>query len=103
MKILYCDVQLGASGDMLVGAFLDMGLPVNVLTTQLQSLSVKGFAIVPEKVKRYGIQGTQAGITTRIDTTNRNLAAVNDIIAHTTCSDTVKKNAMKVFDTISRC
>ncbi|MEJ5361822.1 MAG: nickel pincer cofactor biosynthesis protein LarC [Spirochaetota bacterium] len=101
MKILFCDVQLGASGDMLVGALLDMGLPVDVLITQLQSLSVKGYAIVPKKVERYGIHGTQAGITACIDTTHRNLAAINDIIVHTTCSDTVKKNAMKVFDTLA--
>ncbi len=101
MKILYCDVQLGASGDMLVGALIDMGLPVEVLTTQLQSLPFSGFTIAPTKVTRYAMNGTQAGITARIDTTHRNLAAIHDIIAHTTCSDTVKRNAMKIFDTLA--
>lgn len=101
MKILYCDIQLGASGDMLVGALIDMGLPVDVITTQLQSLSVKGFAIAPVKVERYGIHGTQAGITAHTDTTHRNLDSIYNIIAHTICSDTVKTNAMKTFDTLA--
>lgn len=101
MKILYCDVQLGASGDMLVGALIDMGLPVDVLTTQLQSLRLSGFAIAPIKVQRYGINGTQAGITALIDSTHRNLDAINDIIAKSSCSDTVKDNAMKIFDALA--
>jgi len=101
MKILYCDVQLGASGDMLVGALIDMGLPVDVLTTQLKSLKLSGFAIAPVEVQRYGINGTQAGITSHIDTTHRNLDAINDIIANTSCSDTVKNNAMKIFDALA--
>lgn len=101
MKILYCDIQLGASGDMLVGALIDMGLPVDILTTQLQSLQLNGFAIAPVKVTRYGIHGTQAGITAKIDTTHRNLDAIYDIIAHTKCSDTVKNNAMKIFNTLA--
>ncbi|MGQ9843121.1 MAG: nickel pincer cofactor biosynthesis protein LarC [Spirochaetota bacterium] len=101
MKILYCDVQLGASGDMLVGALIDMGLPVDVLTTQLQSLRISGFAIAPKQVQRYGINGTQAGITAHIDSTHRNLDAINDIIAKTNCSETVKNNAMKIFDALA--
>ncbi len=101
MKILYCDVQLGASGDMLVGALIDMGLPIDILTAQLTSLRLHGFAIAPVKVVRHGIHGTQAGITAHSDTTHRNLDAIYDIIAHTTCSDTVKNNAMKIFDTLA--
>lgn len=101
MKILYCDVQLGASGDMLVGALIDMGLPLHVLTSQLQSLTFTGFAIAPVKVQRYGINGTQAGITARTDTTHRSLDTIYDIIAKTSCSDTVKNNAMKIFDALA--
>ncbi len=101
MKILYCDIQSGASGDMLVGALIDMGLPVDVLTTQLQSLSVKGFAIAPAKVTRYGIQGTQAGIKANKDLTHRNLDAITKIIENSSCSDPVKHNAIAVFNNLA--
>ncbi|MCX8122873.1 MAG: nickel pincer cofactor biosynthesis protein LarC [Spirochaetes bacterium] len=101
MKILYCDIQLGASGDMLVGALIDVGLPVEVITTQLQSLPIKGFEIAPEKIVRHGISGIQAGIKAKVDTTHRNLEAIDAIISSTTCSDFVKNNAIKIFDALA--
>ncbi len=101
MKILYCDIQLGASGDMLVGALLDAGLPLDVLTNKLASLPIQGYAIAPEKVARYGTSGTQAGIKAHHDTTHRNLDAIIKIINSSSCSDPVKHNAIAVFDTLA--
>lgn len=102
MKILYCDTQLGASGDMLVGALLDLGLPVSVLQQQLSSLSFSNFAIAPVKVTRHGISGIQAGITSAEDHHHRNIASIKEIIDAASCSDRVKNNAMAVFETLAR-
>lgn len=101
MKTLYCDIQLGASGDMLIGALLDACLPVDVLQQQLASLPFTGFAIAPVKQKRYGITGTQAGITAVEDTHHRDFTAIKKIIATTSCSDTVKNNATAIFETLA--
>ncbi|HQL43753.1 MAG TPA: nickel pincer cofactor biosynthesis protein LarC [Spirochaetota bacterium] len=101
MKTLYCDIQLGASGDMLIGALLDACLPVDVLQQQLSSLPFTGFAIAPVKQKRYGVTGTQAGITAAEDTHYRDFTAIKKIIAATSCSDTVKNNATAIFETLA--
>ncbi|PKO08836.1 MAG: TIGR00299 family protein [Chloroflexi bacterium HGW-Chloroflexi-2] len=39
-KILYVDAYSGISGDMLLGAFLDAGLPIDVLKTAFESLDL---------------------------------------------------------------
>jgi uncharacterized protein (TIGR00299 family) protein len=58
MRILYFDCFSGASGDMLLGALLDAGLPLDELRTALGSLSIDA-AISARKVVRAGIAATK--------------------------------------------
>ncbi|MFH0839330.1 MAG: nickel pincer cofactor biosynthesis protein LarC [Candidatus Omnitrophota bacterium] len=52
MRILYFDCFSGISGDMVVGALLDMGLSLNYLKTELRKLGLGNFPIKRKKVKR---------------------------------------------------
>lgn len=54
-KILYLECFSGISGDMTVGALLDLGLDVRGLQSTLDSLEVSGFHITTERVKKCGI------------------------------------------------
>ena len=47
--MLYLDCFSGISGDMVLGAFLDAGLPLDELRTALGSLAVSGYAIAAER------------------------------------------------------
>ena len=44
-KILYFDCFSGISGDMVLGALLDAGLPLDALKRALGSLAVSGYEI----------------------------------------------------------
>ncbi len=57
-KTLYIDCFSGASGDMLLGALLDLGLPLDDLRRALGSLGVGGFRLDSERVLRSGISAT---------------------------------------------
>ncbi|HXE81652.1 MAG TPA: nickel pincer cofactor biosynthesis protein LarC [Vicinamibacterales bacterium] len=59
MKILYFDCFSGAAGDMLLGAFLDSGLPLDDLRRALGSLGVEGYELAAEKVLRAGVSATK--------------------------------------------
>ncbi|HHT9130036.1 MAG TPA: nickel pincer cofactor biosynthesis protein LarC [Candidatus Brocadiaceae bacterium] len=63
MKIAYFDCFSGISGDMILGAFVDAGLDINLLKDQLSQLHLHGYEISAEKVKRAGISGTKVSIT----------------------------------------
>lgn len=55
MKTLYLECYSGISGDMTVGALLDLGADPDVLKTQLKSLPVKGYEVEISRVKKSGL------------------------------------------------
>jgi len=57
--MLYFDCFSGASGDMILGAFLDLGLPLDGLKAALGSLAIEYGDVSVESVKRAGITSTK--------------------------------------------
>lgn len=58
MRVLFVDCTAGISGDMSVGAFLDLGVQPEYLITELNKLSVEGYRIHISKRRVRGITGT---------------------------------------------
>jgi uncharacterized protein (TIGR00299 family) protein len=58
-RILYLDCFNGASGDMLLGALLDAGLPLEELRVALGSLAIDGAVVSAKRVLRAGISATK--------------------------------------------
>ena len=59
MKTLYFDCFSGAAGDMILGALIDAGLPIDELKTALGSLGVEDWDISAERVVKVGITATK--------------------------------------------
>ena len=59
MKILYYDCFAGISGDMNLGAMIDLGIAPEYLTGELQKLKLEGYEIRVSEQQRKGITGTQ--------------------------------------------
>ena len=59
-KILYFDCFSGASGDMVLGALLDAGLPIDELRAALGSLALNGASVSATKVMRAGVSATKS-------------------------------------------
>ncbi len=63
MNILYFDCMSGISGDMAVGAFLDMGIDPNGLARELSKLELNAvYDIEAEKVEKNGVRSTAFNI-----------------------------------------
>ena len=58
-KILYFDCFAGASGDMVLGALLDAGLPLSDLQAALGSLMIPGYSLSADRVLRSGLSATK--------------------------------------------
>jgi len=58
-RIAILDCSSGISGDMTVGAFLDLGMDFNFLKRELLKLNLKGYKLSRKKIKREGQRGTQ--------------------------------------------
>jgi len=61
-RIAYLDCFAGVSGDMVLGAFLDLGLPPEVLDEGWRMLGLKGVQVKGQRVNRGGIMGTQVEV-----------------------------------------
>jgi uncharacterized protein (TIGR00299 family) protein len=57
--MLYFDCFSGASGDMILGAFLDLGLPLDGLKSALGSLAIEYGDVAADRVKRAGVTATK--------------------------------------------
>lgn len=57
-QTLYLECNSGISGDMLVGALLDLGASQDTLTSVLDTVQAEGFNIVYTKQKRSGLECT---------------------------------------------
>src|SRR5512137_824907 len=58
-RILYFDCFAGASGDMVLGALLDAGLPLSELEAALGSLMIPGYRLSADRVLRAGLSATK--------------------------------------------
>jgi pyridinium-3,5-bisthiocarboxylic acid mononucleotide nickel chelatase len=65
-KILYLDCFSGVSGDMLLGACLDAGVPLDELRAALGSLGLDDYVVSTEKVLRSGISATRWVLDERV-------------------------------------
>lgn len=66
MRILYFDAFNGASGDMILGALLDAGLPLDRLREALGSLGLADYDIGADRVLRAGVSATKFRLHERV-------------------------------------
>jgi pyridinium-3,5-bisthiocarboxylic acid mononucleotide nickel chelatase len=62
MKVLYYDCFAGISGDMNLGAMIDVGVDADYLKKELSKLPVHGYVLHVEKDIRKGISGTRVRV-----------------------------------------
>src|SRR3954464_290626 len=97
MKTLYFDCFAGASGDMILGALVGVGVDPQQLIEQLAGLGVTGYEIEFEQADRSGISATRALVRTRQEHAHRHLGDILKIIYDSRLSDGVKDRAARIF------
>jgi len=97
MRTLYFDCFAGASGDMILGALVAAGADPQALKAQLSLLSVDGFSVDFETVKKSGLSATYARVQTAHEHKHRHLADIRKIIEESRLSDRVKERATAIF------
>jgi uncharacterized protein (TIGR00299 family) protein len=65
MRILYFDCFSGIAGDMVLGALLDAGLPLDELKAAFGSLAIDGYQVTAERVLRAGVSATKFRVEER--------------------------------------
>ena len=100
MKVLYIDGASGVSGDMLLGALVELGLDPDLLRSRLKQLPLKGYSIRSRKVKRAGIAARKIDVRTTGRHAHRGLKEIRSILKGSDLEDAVKKKALEIFGRI---
>jgi uncharacterized protein (TIGR00299 family) protein len=100
MRLAYFDCFSGASGDMILGALLDAGLPLERLLCELSKLRLSHYRINVEKVVKNGIGGSRAIV--EIDESHhyhhhRRLEHIEEIINTSGLDDGIKEKSTLIF------
>ena len=98
MKIAYFDCFSGISGDMILGALIDLGLDLSFLRKELQKLKLKNYEITTKRIVKSGISATKFELITKNKThEERNLKEINKIIENSKLDSNSKKIIKKIF------
>ncbi len=118
MKILYYDCFAGISGDMNLGAMIDLGVDFGYLKKELARLPVHGYDLKAEKDMRKGISGTRIQVI--MDEDHQHLhehhhdhghgdhhhhssyREIREMIMASTLDDKVKDLSVAIFSTIAK-
>jgi uncharacterized protein (TIGR00299 family) protein len=93
----YLDCFSGISGDMLLGALIDVGLSLDDLRSDLAKLPLSGYRLSAERVTKKGIAGTLVTVEVEEEGPRRGLADILDIIAGADLPDAVSEGAGRAF------
>lgn len=65
MRVAYIQSVGGASGDMLLGALVDLGLPLDTLRRELAKLEISGYELAASQGTRREVRGTSLTVVVR--------------------------------------
>ncbi|MCX6261643.1 MAG: nickel pincer cofactor biosynthesis protein LarC [Bacteroidia bacterium] len=102
MKVLCYDCFSGISGDMNLGAMIDLGIDILYLRSELGKLNLNGWELVAEKAQRHGITGTIVTVRQTVhEHAHRHLSDIEKIISGSSLPEVVKQLSMKIFKKIA--
>lgn len=98
MKILYYDCFSGISGDMNLGAMIDLGIEEKYLVKELDKLNLKGWELDVIRDQRHGIKGTKVTVKlTGHEHAHRHLSDIENIIDKSLLAGETKALSKKIF------
>jgi hypothetical protein len=98
MKIICYDCFSGISGDMNLGAMIDIGVDKTYLINELNKLNLKGWKLIVQKDQRHGIQGTKVTVKqTRHEHAHRHLSDIEKIINDSSLDNKTKELSREIF------
>ena len=102
MTILHYDCFSGISGDMNLGAMIDLGIDPDWLRAELGKLNLKGWELDVVHDQRHGIKGTKVTVRQTVhEHVHRDLSDITKIIDQSLLEGKIKDLAKRIFTVIA--
>ena len=99
--LAYFDCFCGISGDMTLGAFIDIGVPLSWLKDSLEKLPLKDFDISVESIFRSGIKAQSVNVLTKDNLKSRHYSEIKDLVQNSSLSQKVKQKSLEIFERLA--
>jgi hypothetical protein len=97
MKVIYLDCFSGISGDMFLGAMVDMGaVDLDLLSSGLSGLGLD-IVVRAKKVSRHGIAGTKVDVMAPDAAEERHLDEILEIIGRSSPPENIRSLSRNIF------
>ena len=103
MRIAILDPFSGISGDMFLGALLDVGLEESFLTALPATLGIEGVGVTIAGVSRGQVACKKVDFAIPPQPHGRHLKHIRAIVEASPAPDSVKRKAMEAFTLITEC
>jgi uncharacterized protein (TIGR00299 family) protein len=97
MTVGWFDASSGVSGDMVLGALIDAGVPQEVIGGAVAAVAPEPIALHVEQVTRNGFAATQCHVEVGDSETERSWSTVQELIGSAGLDAPVKELALQIF------
>jgi uncharacterized protein (TIGR00299 family) protein len=101
VTIGWLDLSAGASGDMLLGALVDAGVPLDVPAAAIVALPVEEIRLDTESVTRHGLGATRVHVHAPGSLHHRTWPDVRALLEEATLAPAVRDGALAVFQRLA--
>lgn len=102
MRIAYFDCFSGISGDMILGALVDAGVPFDKLKEGLSFLNLEGYTITASTVLKKGIRATKVDVVIESsDLPGRPLKDLREIILESALDISIKDRCLSILQRLA--
>jgi uncharacterized protein (TIGR00299 family) protein len=102
MKTLFFDCFAGASGNMILGALVALGVTREKLVDEIKLLDISEFEIEFSQVTRSGISAVYADVKVPHEDAHRHLHTIEKIINESRLPDKIKERAIAIFTNLAK-
>jgi len=101
MKILYFDCFAGVSGDMTVGALIDLGVDFEFLKSELKKIDLDGYTLSIKKSAKNNIAGTKFDVNVTDGNIHRKFKDIKKLIFESKLSEKIKMDILSIFEIVA--
>jgi pyridinium-3,5-bisthiocarboxylic acid mononucleotide nickel chelatase len=100
-RIAVFDPFSGASGDMILGALVDAGVPLALLRDAISRLGIEGVHITSQPATSGAVRGTRVVVEAAAEQPSRDWRTIRGLLEESTLAPAVRDAALNVFSSLA--
>jgi uncharacterized protein (TIGR00299 family) protein len=101
-RTLWIDASAGIAGDMLLGALVDLGIPLETLQHAVDAVLPGGASLDALIVRRAGLRATQVVVRVEDDGASRRWSDVREMVERAGLDRRVAEHALRTFERLAQ-